>query len=154
MSMFSTEQGMRIVPQAPAGVYQTFQIAAPVATHWRDATCEQVDCPAYLNGWRTVIDERTDLGQAQAGYIRHDRSRKCAEQHMPDGLTAFTFERGQTCFQKHQARVERPELFVVRGGDWRGNPAGVEPRLHKNPDFWVEEFAENQDRMSTLVERG
>lgn len=152
--MLKTEQGMRIVPQASPAVYQTFQIAAPVATHWREATCEQVDCPGYLYGWRSVIDERTDLGQAQAHYIRHDRSRKHDEERMPDGLTAFTFEPGQTCFDTHQARVERPELFVVRGGDWRGNPTGVEPRLHKNPDFWVEEFAENQDRVATVIERG
>lgn len=152
--MLRTEQGMRIVPEAPPAMYQTFQIAAPVASHWRDATCEQVGCPAYLNGWRTVIDERTDLGQAQAHYIRHDRTRRHREERMPDGLTAFTFEQGQTCFDAHKARVERPELFVVRGGDWRGNPTRVEPRLHKNPDFWVEEFSENQDRVATVIERG
>lgn len=144
----------RIAPQAPAAVYQTYAIAAPVQTHWRDATCEQVACPNHLHGWRTNVDETTELGQAQAYYIRHDRTRRHVEERMPDGLTQFSFEAGQTCFEPHKARIERPELFVVRGGDWRGNPTGQAPYQHSSPESWVDDFATNQDRVFTLIERG
>jgi hypothetical protein len=27
-------------------------------------------------------------------------------------------------------------------------------RVHKRPEYWVEEFAENQDRLATRIERG
>ena len=149
-----TEQGMRIVPQASPAVFQTYQIAAPVQSHWRDATCDEVDCPNRINGWRTKINEATDLGQAQAYYIRHDRSRRHTEELMPDGLTVFTFDAGQACFEPHKTRLDRPELFIVRGGDWRGNPTGREPLLHANADDWTDDFANTQDRIATLVERG
>ncbi len=152
--MLRTNQGMRIVPEAPAAVYETYQIAAPTSTHWRDATCEEVECHGHLFGWRTTVDEMTDLGQAQAYYIRHDRTRRHVEERMPDGLTRFTFEHGQTCFEPHKTRLERDELFVVRGGDWRGNPTGQQPYLHRRAEDWVDAFANNQDRMATLIERG
>jgi hypothetical protein len=46
--------------------------------------------------------------------------------------------------------LERPELYVVRGGDWRGNPRG-EVRRHSGPDSWVNDFAEHQDRIARVV---
>ena len=40
----------------------------------------------------------------------------------------FTFEAGQQCFTQHHV-PDRPQFFVVRDGDWRGNPTG-QNRLH------------------------
>ena len=145
----------RIDPLMPAAAYNTYLIAVPLATHWRPATCEEVGCVQYLNGWASLIDETSELGQRQAHYIRHDRTRRHTEERTPDGLTRFTFEAGQKCYgaSSHRRRLDRVERYAVRGGDWRGNPRG-EFREHVRPEDWVEDFGEHQDRLKTVIERG
>jgi hypothetical protein len=145
---------MRIQPNMRVDEYQTFSITAPKSTHFRPATCEEVDCPHYLGGWKSSIDETTELGQAQARYIRTQSGKAFREYRVP-GLTVFEFEPGQTCFgsSKHTKRLDRPEIFAVRGGDWRGNPRGNR-RIHANADDWRDDFAEHQDKIKTILERG
>lgn len=144
----------RLPPRLPAAAYRTYQVAAPIATHWRPASCAEVDCEDYLRGWTTVVDERVELGQRQANYIRHDRSRRSVEQRRPDGTTAFWFEAGQRCFgRQHRVRLDRPELYVARDGDWRGNPTGW-VRRHTSAADWVEDFGEHQLRVAVQVRRG
>jgi hypothetical protein len=54
---------------------------------------------------------------------------------------------------KHQVRLEKPEIFIVKGGDHRGNPKGTPTRVHTKAEFWVEEFAETQDKIQTQIEK-
>ncbi len=54
----------------PVGAMQTYAILAPRSTHYRRATCAEFECPDYVNGFALVADLATDLGQAQATYIR------------------------------------------------------------------------------------
>jgi hypothetical protein len=132
---------------------KTYEIKAPVTTHFRIGTCAEAQCRAHVNGWRTAVDESTDLGRGQAHYIRHSSGRKYVESRTEDGLTAFEFEAGQTCFRQHQVRIERPELFVVREGDWRGNPRGF-VRRHNNADDWVDDFANHQATLADRLKEG
>lgn len=153
--MMPSNEGMRIPPALPTHHMQSYQIVAPISTHFRSATCAEADCPPYLNGWRTTVDESTDLGQAQAHYIRRESRRKFVEHRDPAGLTVFEFEAGQACFaaDQHKVRIERPELFFRRGGDWRGNPTG-ERYQHHRPEFWVEDFAEHQQKIADRIQQG
>lgn len=135
--------------------YQTFQVAAPKATHWRTVRCgEDVDCAAYRNGWRMQIDLGTELGQQQARYIKHQSGRSFKVIRQADGVVDLEFAPNQPCFAEHRVRVDRPEIYRVKGGDARGNPLKVLTRVHKKPEFWVEEFAENQDRVNKIIEKG
>ncbi len=145
---------MRIEPKLPAHAMQTFQIVAPESTHWRKASCEEVECQAYKNGWRMRVDLQTPLGQAQARYIKHDSGRKYKIIGQQDGIVELEFAPNQPCFSEHRVRTDRPEVYRVKGGDFRGNPLKTLTRVHKKPEFWVEEFAENQDRLKTQIERG
>jgi hypothetical protein len=142
-----------IQPAGPPTAYKTYAIHAPLATHWNTVTCADVDCPHYLTGWDSVIDERTDLGGRQAHYIRRESGRKFTEERQPDGLTRFRFEAGQRCFQQHKARNMRDERYVERDGDHRGNPTGRR-YVHKRPGEWVESFQANQERVKAIQERG
>lgn len=142
----------RINPALPVQAYQTYQVIAPPSTHWRKATCEEVECAAMASGWRSVIDEMTELGMRQAHYIRHVSRRRFREGR-DAGLTVFDFEPGQTCFADHQVRTARPETYLVRGGDWRGNPTG-QVRRHARAEDWLEDFAEHQDRIADRLQRG
>jgi hypothetical protein len=147
----------------PPQAYTTYQIVIPLATHWGPATCEDVDCPHYLLGWQSIIDESTEMGQRQAYYIRKESGRRFREEPggfavapVPSaGMTVFTFEPGQPCFRasEHKAQNGRPERYIQRGGDYRGNPDGrvIE---HSGPAPWVDSFGENQERLAAAQERG
>lgn len=143
----------RIPPKMPVQGYKTYGIVAPLSTHWRAATCEDVDCPAYQMGWTTTVNEADPLGERQAHYIRRESGRSFTEAKRPDGLTDFAFRPGQTCFRQHKARVEREELFVMRTGDHRGSPDGFR-RQYDRPDQWVDDFATHQEEIARLNQRG
>lgn len=142
----------RIPPALPVGAMKSYVISAPLATHWNTATCADVDCVHYLTGWESHIDERTQLGQRQARYIRSESGRRFTEEKNELGITVFAFEAGQRCFAQHRARNMRDDTYIERGGDWR-RVVGT-PRVHKNADNWTESFALNQDRLKTLTDRG
>jgi hypothetical protein len=146
-------QPFRIAPQLPASAYKTYAISSPLSTHYRDGTCDEAGCLAHRHGWQTSVDEATDLGQRQAHYIRKLSGRRFTERRTELGLTAFTFEAGQRCFATpHKVPLGRPEIYVVRGGDWRGDPTrGEATRVHSGPDAWVNDFGEHQDRLARVV---
>lgn len=148
-------QPFRLTPKLPVSAMKTYSVSAPLSTHFRDATCAEVRCEAYESGWMTTIDESSELGQRQAYYIRKQSGRKFTETSMSEGRTIFTFEPGQKCFRAdtHKVRVERPEIYVVRDGDWRGNPAGA-VRRHANAADWVDDMANHQDKLATRLEQG
>jgi hypothetical protein len=143
----------RVDPQMPAANYKTYQISAPLSTHFRVATCQEVQCAAWIRGWTTVVDAATDLGGRQANYIRLKSGRHFTFTQAGTVVT-FRFPPGQRCFREHQTRLDRAEIFVVRGGDWRGNPRGVEPRVHRRAADWVDDFAEHQDKLATRLAQG
>lgn len=142
----------RCEPALPVTAMKSYQILAPRATHYRPATCAEYECPDYLHGWRTIVPADSPAAE----YIRHDRTRRHTEQRQPGGLAEFTFEPGQRGFagpaHDHVLPVGRPERFIERGGDWRGNPRG-DVREH-TADTWVDSFANHQDRLHTALERG
>jgi len=145
----------RIVPRLGPGNFKTYQILAPKSTHFRKATCEEFGCDAMANGWKTVVDETSEIGMAQALYIRKHSGRKFREDRgVVDNLTIFIFVAGQRCFREHMLRLDRPEVFLVKDGDHRGNPRGTEPRRHVRASDWVEDFAEHQDGIAQKIKEG
>jgi hypothetical protein len=64
----------RLAPSVPVTAMKTYSIRSPHDTLVR-AACEQVGCEAWRHGWDSVIDERTNLGQFQASYIRQSSGR-------------------------------------------------------------------------------
>jgi hypothetical protein len=137
----------RATPALPPGAYVTYQISSPPGRrdYWVDVGCAEVDCEAYVSGWVTCVDEATDLGARQAQFIRADQTRRHTETKTDAGWTAFTFPAGQPCFRAHQIRTGRPELYTVRGGDWRAL-IGT-PRVYDRADQWVDDFASHQQRL-------
>jgi hypothetical protein len=147
---------------------KTYQVASPITSHRRRADCDdmEVNCAAHRNGWITVVDESTDLGRRQAAYIRQECRpttaelavsagvRRYIESRTPAGWTEFRFPAGQLCFAQHTARLHRPDIFIVRDGDTRGNPRGTDPYIHTEGEHWVEDHAEHHDRIRKIVERG
>jgi hypothetical protein len=150
------QQINRLLPAGDAAAYKTYELAVPLQTHWRPASCAEVDCPHHLRGWVTTIDETSALGQMQAGHIRHHAGRAYTEARGEHGMTVFTFPAGQRCFASadHRVPLEREPLWLVRGGDWRGNPLRIRTVRHTRAEDWRDDFGEHQDRIVETIERG
>jgi hypothetical protein len=143
----------RIEPCGPAAGYRTFSARMP-SSHWRAASCAEVGCEHHRLGWTTTVDESTGLGAAQAWYIRRESGRGFREHRDEAGRTVFTFRPGQTCFAAGGHRLPvLPARYVVRDGDWRGNPTGW-TRTHARVEDWVDDWATHQDRIRSLRGRG
>lgn len=139
-------------PLMPASAYKTYSIVAPLATHHRPATCAEVDCPHYVNGWRVRVEGL----DPEMEHAARTSGRRFTELPVAEGETWLVFEAGQPCFQasEHRARLERPELFIVQGGDHRGNPRRTPVRQHVRPGDWVEDFAEHQQGLADAHQEG
>lgn len=127
-------------PALPVHAMQTYSIKAPQTSHWRSATCAEIECAAYLKGWKTILPCNSDLIP-----LLKRSGRKYTEERVDGGLIEFTFEAGQKCFKasEHKVRIARPEIYVVRGGDWRGSTGII--RRHTQPEHWVEDMQERLD---------
>ena len=141
----------RVVPALGPQSYKTFQIAAPLSTHWRPATCEEAGCPQYAQGWQVRVEGLSEEDLYLATHCGRSWQRVC----VAPGETYLVFEPGQPCFRSgsHRVRVEREERFIVTGGDWRGNPR-QERREHLNAADWQEDMAGHLDQLNTAYERG
>lgn len=142
---------MRVAPKMDPRFYQSFEIHSPIATHYRTVSCRDMECQHYLAGWVSKFDVSTQQGRAWAIAVRQSGRRYTFEQHGTE--VTFKFPPGQTCFQApHKVAVERPELFVVRDGDWRDNPTGR--KAHVRPREFVERMADNLDYIHSEMKRG
>lgn len=141
----------RMPPQGRVQDYKTYQIAAPLKTHWRQATCAEVNCLQYEKGWQVRVENLT----AEMLHTAKNSGRKYNELHVAEGETWLVFEAGQPCFRAamHRTKLDRQELYIARDGDWRGNPTGRTLR-HTRPEHWVEDFQTNSERIIQLRERG
>jgi hypothetical protein len=141
----------RIPPQGRVQDYKTYQIISPLSTHWRPATCAEVDCPNYLKGWRLRVEGLP----ADMLHAAKTSGRKFTELDVTADEHWLMFEAGQPCFRasEHRKLLDKQEIFVVRDGDFRGNPTG-NVRKHTRPEHWQEDFAEHQDKLARQIQQG
>ena len=122
---------------------QEFRVVMPLETHWERATCEEVRCPQFLNGWKTVLPADSDLISTLKTSGRTYR-----EERQEGGLIAFLFAPGQPCFRaaQHRQQSERPALLIHRNRE--SNDRG---RL-VTEDEWIERNRETLDGLRKLRE--
>lgn len=155
----------RPVPRLATQAYKTYRIMSPLSTHYRPATCAEVECKAYTEGWtykKADLDERLLYLVTHAG--KHYREMwsdpilldaEGKPYHpSPGGALYLVFAPGQSCFQAptHRVSLERPAFFVAGRGDYRSFSLRRAEKL--SADNWVDSFANHQDHLKTFVERG
>ncbi len=146
------QEAFRINPMMPPEAYKTYSMVSPLGSHFRPGTCAEADCPHYLNGWQVRVESLTpDLLHAAK-----TSGRRYSEQRIAEGETYLVFEAGQPCFRssQHRVRIDRPPLYLVQDGDFRGNPRGTKARMHVRPEHWVEDFAEHQQALADEIKKG
>lgn len=146
----------RLQPVLPVEKMQTYRVASPISTHTRPATCEEVGCPQFLRGWVTKVP---------IGSPEHQMMKQILSRHSPDKLrreakditsigspnAEYLFPPGTPCFKAstHRKSLDRPEMYLVRGGDWRGNTGLI--RRHTRPEHWVEDSQESFDKLRRAI---
>lgn len=122
-----------------------WQINAPLATHWRKATCAEIDCPNYLHGWRV----RVENCNPQQLHALRTCGRKFQELDLGPGEHWLVFEAGQRCLRasEHVTPNGRPELFVVQGGR-------TEPRRYDRADQWTDDCATHTTKIVDKIKEG
>jgi hypothetical protein len=143
---------IRRLVQAPVQQMRTFQLAQPIKTHFRKATCKEVDCPNYANGWSMGFD-LTDPERAKAARWIRDHSGRTMSAVVAEGKVTLTFPAGQECFTTHRVPLERDPFMVVRAGDFRGNPTGWRMR-HTSAESFADQWSDDLDKLKTKRERG
>lgn len=138
---------------------KTYGLSAPQSTHYRRASCREVDCPNYANGWRSGFDVTVPEKAEAARLIRLHSGRLFTVEEIKGGplnmvqMVIFTFGPGQECFQQHSVPLERDPVLYVRDGDWRGNDTGFKHVFKSNVD-WVDDFGEHQEKIKSAFEQG
>lgn len=137
---------------------QTYAIRAPLATHWRSATCAEVECEMYVDGWRLNASVVTD---ADKKFIR-ESGRHWTLLDVGNGDQWLVFEPGTPCLlqwgpgqpftERHHKVQVRPEIYLLTPGDWR-MWCGRGYKFDR-PDQWVDDFGTHQDRLRELEKRG
>lgn len=142
----------RIETKLPASAMKTYRITAPRSTHFRPASCAEVDCANHRNGWRvsaSAVGER-ELAALRAG------GWKWTVLDVSESEKWYVFPAGQKCLRHstHVLPLEREPFYIVRGGDWRGDPRGIGQRMHRRPEDWVDDFATHQGRLADRLAQG
>lgn len=135
---------------------KNYVLLAPLATHWRPATCQEVECAAWTTGWELVFPDGPDRAERVA-YVRADRVRAKREFLRADGAIVFRFGpetptyAGDGKHNQHRVRIDRPELFAVR------EPGAARLTLHRGRENgavdWVDDFANNQIKVAEIHQR-
>lgn len=149
----------RAAPVRRVDQMKTYGLSAPQATHYRRATCREVECVNYANGWRSGFDVTDPVKANAARLIRLHSGRLFTIEEIRGGplntvqMVIFTFGPGQECFQQHSVALEREPVLYVRDGDWRGNDTGFKHVFGSNVD-WVDDFGEHQEKIKAAFEQG
>lgn len=157
---------MRIEPNMPAHLYDTYGVIAPKRTHTRKALCAEVSAPcvnagsvdnpchewhcgAMAHGWKTLCDVSTEVGQRRARYII-DHSERHWTATQEGAMVTFTFPPGQQCFADHRVSNDREPFFTLKHGDYRlmSRPAALDG------SEWLDRFANNQIKLKESHDRG
>ena len=143
-----TQRINRPQPKMATHKYRTYRIAAP-ASHWRTVSCQEFDCQAYREGWSY---SKADLIAENLLYKVTHAGRKWKEIDLGNGPWIYFFP-GQKCFQAPTHRVlERPEIYVTGRGDFRSFSLRQAQVL--SGENWLDHFANHQDKLKTIQDRG
>lgn len=133
---------------APTTAYTTWAILSP-PDRWRAATCEEVDCEWHRDGWVT----RVPIGGEEEHLVKASGRRWTGRHVGPDGVVEYMFPPGTRCFRAstHRVHVDREDVYLRLGGHHQQYTG--DRLVHSGPQPWLDEFGENQERLSDAVKR-
>lgn len=149
---------LRRMVQAPLHVMKSFELQQPFATHYRIATCREAECKSFREGMSVTFDLTIPDQVALANWMRN-RSGLRYTYTQTGSKVQFLVPAGQDgpCLRArlrpHRVPLERDPFMIVRAGDFRGNPTGQRSQ-ETRPELFVEQWAEDLDKLKTVHDRG
>jgi hypothetical protein len=147
----------RPIPLLGVGKMVTYAVKSPRSTHTRPGTCEEAGCRAFQLGFTITVpigsDKLEHLKQFMRGEL--DQIKRLDAKVERDGTVVHVrFAKGTPCAgaTRHRVSLNRPESYLVRGGDWRGSTGVI--RRHSKPEHWVEDFDENLAKSRKVLNGG
>lgn len=139
---------------------KNYVILAPRKTHFRPATCAEVQCNRFMNGWETHLDVSTKDGLEAAEWIEAGKHGNKYTKWRAEGSTivVYRFPPFQPYIfgiqhREHVVKTDRPELFGVRDVS-----TGFDLKLHQGAESgardWVDDFATNQGKVAQKAQEG
>ena len=117
---------------------QHFRVVSPIPTHWRPATCAELQCEPWRHGWKTIVP----AGSVQDDYIRHHSGRQFEIVRSDDSANvAFYFPPGQVCFGSHEGHItklEREPLFIH---------SELQRKQVMEPQAWIDKSQNNLEQL-------
>ncbi|MCH9011289.1 MAG: hypothetical protein IIC21_11740 [Chloroflexi bacterium] len=131
------------------------RLLTPWDTHKRPATCQEIDCNEYLNGWTVVVDVTTEIGKSRQYTIEHEAGRRYTKSSLEEGKVVYDFEPGQACFlqSRHTILIGRsPDHRILKAGvsNSSAHPKG---RLVGHTE-WMDDYGETAFQFNLKRERG
>lgn len=144
----------RPIPGLPVGQMLTYSVKAPRSTHTRPGTCEEAGCKAWGIGFHLTVPVGSDRIEHLKQFMRGELDgikRLDARVDRDGSMVHVSFPPGTPCTRatRHRVSLQRPELYVVRGGDWRANTGVI--RQHAKPEHWVEDFSQTLDKSRRAI---
>ncbi len=150
MTFQMKHETFRTEPLMAVTAYKTYAVSMPAQTHTRVVDCETYGCAAHHQGWKTVLDLTQAAHRDAATWIVNDSLRHHTMERA-ENIVTFLFPPGQACFAEHRVAI-RPANYLVRDGDWRGNPTGRKVAMGQQQ--WVDDFGEHQEKLAEAQKRG
>lgn len=126
-----------------------YRILNPTESHFRPASCAEVNCEHYLNGWGVRINALPpeDVHAARTS------GRRYKEVRVAEGETWLVFEPGQPCFKEktHRANIGRTPLYVV---DTPSDNGRARRRIHTSNDSWADDLHSHMDDVLGEINKG
>jgi hypothetical protein len=132
----------------------TYAIRSPIRT--RRASCEEVNCEAWQNGWQTTIPvEQLETFRAACNGQLDGFKRQPISVDSDTG-PMFTFLPGNPCFDavNHVIQLPAPEFYFVGPGTTRAGFSVKNARQHTKAEDWQEDMQEHLARVKRDEERG
>lgn len=140
--------------------HQTYAIRSPQGTHYRPATCEEVNCSAWRDGWWLRGDLLPDVLKATVvnsgkRYERLVITSAEVNEVYPEAGEYWVFEAGQACFRsgQHTVRLERPAFYFVGKHPVQQQLQIARATPMAEVDF-VDHMGTHLDQLRTRIERG
>ena len=124
-------------------IQDNYGLRTPINSHRRPASCEEINCQHWREGWLIVLDLRTDKGLSHEYTIKHTAHKKYKQELLEDGRTLFTFEAGQVCLRvaQHTTSLERAPFSDI-------NQRGV------SNDEFIDTYNEQAYRLNVQISKG
>ncbi len=118
--------------------------------YWEGTPCDEGNCKQFAVGFKTTFDLTQERHRDAADWVRYKSGLRFTESEDVEGLTTFTFPRGQQCFRGRTGGHMEP---TGKPGRLSWETVGGERKFTRPKDF-NEAMNIEADKVDRVIKRG